>query len=98
MKFEINFTSTAASHIRTYRKFEQKIILDTIDEQLSNEPTIETRNRKRLEGNDLSTWELRVDNYRVFYDVLEDCNIVEIKAIGHKEHNILYIGGKEVEL
>ncbi|MEQ8383898.1 MAG: type II toxin-antitoxin system RelE/ParE family toxin [Coleofasciculus sp. A1-SPW-01] len=100
MKFEINFTPIAANHIRAYRKFAQKTILDSIEAQLSNEPTLETRNRKRLGENELSDWELRVDNYRVFYDVVieDDSCIVQIKAVGHKEHNTLYIGGKEVQI
>ena len=42
MKFEIAFTGTAAGHVRSYRKFDQRIILDAIDEQLSHEPTTET--------------------------------------------------------
>lgn len=100
MAFEINFTSNAANHVRAYRKFEQKIILDAIEEQLSCEPTVETRNRKRLGENELSDWELRIDNYRVFYDVVikDEDRIVQIKAVGHKEHNTLYIGGKEFQL
>ncbi|MCU0543064.1 MAG: hypothetical protein MUE44_12965 [Oscillatoriaceae cyanobacterium Prado104] len=53
MKFEINFTATAACHIRAYRKFEQQIILDAIEEQLVNEPTAETRNKKQLGENEL---------------------------------------------
>ena len=100
MEFEINFTPTAASHVRAYRKFEQQIILDAIEEQLLQEPTTETRNRKQLGENEFSDWELRVDKYRVFYDVVIEGNsgIVQIKAVGHKEHNTLYIGGKEVQL
>ncbi|EDX77963.1 hypothetical protein MC7420_7701 [Coleofasciculus chthonoplastes PCC 7420] len=41
-----------------------------------------------------------MDNYRVFYDVVieDDSCIVQIKAVGHKEHNTLYIGGKEVQI
>jgi mRNA-degrading endonuclease RelE of RelBE toxin-antitoxin system len=48
----------------------------------------------------MSDWELRVQQYRVFYDVLieEDPQVVKIKAVGHKDHNTLYIGGKEVDL
>ena len=100
MPFEIEFTQTAANHVRTYRKFEQQIILDAIGEQLPQEATTETRNRKRLGENELSDWELRVQKFRVFYDVIheEDRQIVKIKAVGHKEHNTLYIGGKEVQL
>ncbi len=98
--FEIDFTSAAVNHIRGYRKFEQQIILDAIEEQLAYEPVTETRNRKRLGENELSNWELRVDKYRVFYDVVieVDARVVQVKAIGHKEHNTLYIGDKEVQL
>jgi mRNA-degrading endonuclease RelE of RelBE toxin-antitoxin system len=100
MAFEIRFTNTAASHIRVYRKFEQRVILDTIEEQLQHEPTTETRNKKRLGENELSDWELRVQRFGVFYDVIgeDDCQIVKVKAVGHKDHNTLYIGGKEVAL
>jgi mRNA-degrading endonuclease RelE of RelBE toxin-antitoxin system len=70
MRFEIAFTRTAADHVRSYRKYEQQIILDAIDQQLAHEPTTETRNRKRLGGNELSHWEMRVGDFRIFYDVL----------------------------
>jgi mRNA-degrading endonuclease RelE of RelBE toxin-antitoxin system len=100
MAFEIQFTKTASDHVRAYRKFEQRIILDAVQEQLEQEPTAETRNKKRLGENELSDWELRVGQFRVFYDVLveEDRQLVKVKAVGHKDHNTLYIGGKEVSL
>ena len=72
MPFEIEFTQTAANHVRAYRKFEQQIVLDAIGEQLPHEATTETRNRKRLGENELSNWELRVQKFRVFYDVLHE--------------------------
>jgi hypothetical protein len=36
----------------------------------------------------------------VFYDVIVDADhqTVKIKAVGHKEHNKLYIADREVEL
>jgi mRNA-degrading endonuclease RelE of RelBE toxin-antitoxin system len=100
MKFEIAFTQTAADHVRAYRKFEQRIILDAIDEQLTHEPVTETRNRKRLSESELSDWELRVQDFRVFYDVAveEAAGVVKIKAIGHKKHGILRVGDREVQL
>jgi mRNA-degrading endonuclease RelE of RelBE toxin-antitoxin system len=100
MTFEINVTAIAADHVRTYRKFEQRIILDAIEQQLRHEPMVETRNKKRLGENELSDWELRAERFRVFYDIglEEDRPCVTIKAVGHKEHNILYIGGKETYL
>ncbi len=100
MAFEIRFTPTAADHVCAYKKFEQQIILDAVEEQLGHEPTTETRNRKRISENPLSDWELRVQAFRVFYDILEedDRHVVKIKAVGHKTHNKLYVGGKEVQL
>jgi mRNA-degrading endonuclease RelE of RelBE toxin-antitoxin system len=100
VKFEITLTQTAAEHVRSFRKYEQQIILDAIAEQLAHEPTVETRNRKRLGENELSDWELRVDDIRVFYDVFLDdrqCT-VKIKAVGRKDHGVLRIGDKEVRL
>ena len=98
--FIINFTQTAAGHVRAFTMFQQKIILDAVEEQLRHNPNVETRNRKRLGKNELSDWELRVQNFRVFYDVILVTNrrVVKIKAVGHKEHNMLYIGGKVVQL
>jgi mRNA-degrading endonuclease RelE of RelBE toxin-antitoxin system len=100
MRFEIAFTRTAADHVRSYRKYEQQIILDAIDQQLAHEPTTETRNRKRLSENELSDWEMRVGDFRIFYDVLieDERGTVKIKAVGHKEHGVLRIGDSEVRL
>jgi mRNA-degrading endonuclease RelE of RelBE toxin-antitoxin system len=100
MEFGIDLTQRAADHVRAYRKFEQRIILDAIQEQLQYEPALETRSRKRLGDNELSDWELRIQKFRVFYDVLieGDRRTVKINAVGHKEHNTLYIAGKEVRL
>jgi mRNA-degrading endonuclease RelE of RelBE toxin-antitoxin system len=100
MAFQIEFTQTAADHVRSLRKFDQKIVLDGIEEQLRHQPTTETRNRKKLTANELSDWELRVDAFRVFYDVVEEAEsrVVMIKAIGYKEHNTLRVGREEVNL
>jgi mRNA-degrading endonuclease RelE of RelBE toxin-antitoxin system len=100
MRFFIDFTETAADHVRALRKFEQQLVLDAVERQLRHEPATETRNRKRLGPNELSDWELRVGRFRVFYDIVleDDQNIVKIKAVGHKEHNKLYIGGRETVL
>lgn len=68
------------------------------ERQLIHEPTKETRNRKPLRPNDLSQWELRVGDFRVFYDVDVEKEETLIKAVGEKGHNKLYIRGKEYEL
>src|SRR5262245_55601809 len=100
MAFEIDFTQTAADHIGGYRKFDQKIILDGIEQQLVHEPLTETRSWARLGPNELADWELRVEKFRVFYDVDvgDERSAVKIKAVGHKEHNTLFVAGREVRL
>ena len=47
--------------------------------------------------NALGPWELRIENYRVFYE-LADGTTVKIVAIGYKEHNDLFIRGRRVQL
>ena len=96
--FELRFSQDAKEDLKSFKKFEQTSILDAIPEQLASEPQTETRNRKPLRTNDLAAWELRVDRYRIFYDVDSGNSIVFIKAIGWKDHNILWIRGKEYTL
>jgi mRNA-degrading endonuclease RelE of RelBE toxin-antitoxin system len=100
MTFDIGFTRTAADHLRALRKADQTKIFDAIEAQLRHDARTETRNRKRLSENELADWKLRVEDFRVFYDVAEegDRQTVKIKAIGHKVHNTLFVGGKEMKL
>ncbi len=72
---------------------------DNNDRKLRYEPNLETRNRKPMEPNPLATWELRVGQFRVFYHIEDNSvKIVYIIAIGYKEHNQLFIGGKRFDL
>lgn len=96
--FDVGFTSKARADLRYLKKAAQSAVLDAIEKHLANEPLKETRNRKPLRPNDLSEWELRVGIHRVFYDVDVVAGSVTIKAIGWKEHNKLFIGGKEYDL
>ena len=94
MAFGVKFTPQALEHLRAYRKAEQKAIAGAIKRQLPHEPLVQTRNRKPLRDNPLSRWELRVGDHRVFYDVDTSDQVVEVKAIGHKMHNRLFLGRK----
>lgn len=96
--FQIALTPGALEHLRTLRKYDRNIVLDAIETQLKHQPEEETRNRKRLRPNKLAEWELRVDQFRVFYDVLAEDSLVKIEAVGYKEGNTLFIGGQEYEL
>lgn len=95
MIFILTFTDSALDDLDYFKKYEQGVIVDAIDQQLLHEPGVETRNRKVLDPNPLAQWELRVGAYRVFYDLTVSGRMVTVKAIGWKEHNKLYIRGKE---
>jgi mRNA-degrading endonuclease RelE of RelBE toxin-antitoxin system len=98
MPYEIKFTDSALEDLNYLKKFDQKIVVDAITGQLQHEPIVQTRNKKPLRPNDLSSWELRVDCFRVFYDADPEIQAILIKAIGWKEHNTLIIRGKEYNL
>ncbi|OHB95982.1 MAG: hypothetical protein A2Z57_14330 [Planctomycetes bacterium RIFCSPHIGHO2_12_39_6] len=97
-EYQIEVTDDAKADLYHYTAFEQKIITEEIRNQLSQQPLIETRNRKKLRDNPIASWELRSNKYRIFYEVNEIPRKVTIVAIGHKEHNLLLIKGKEVKI
>ena len=66
--------------------------------QLRHQPDEPTAHRKPLEANSLAPWELRIGDFRVFYDIVHDDEVVVIVAVGQKGHNQLWIGGEEIEL
>ena len=96
--YDLVIEEKAFRELAGFRASEQRLILDSIDQQLPAEPMTETRNRKPLRLNELASWELRVGRFRVFYDIDAATNTVRVKAIGAKEGNRLLIGGEEFEL
>ncbi|WP_353259873.1 type II toxin-antitoxin system RelE family toxin [Prochlorothrix hollandica] len=91
--YEIDFTRTAFQDLKCFRKYEQNIILDAIQTQLTHEPALETQNRFRRNPPELSEWELRVGTYRVLYNVDTVIQIVRIERIGSKPNNTLNFRG-----
>lgn len=98
MAFKIELSPRARDNLTRLRKRDQQIVVDSIEEQLIHQPAHPTRQRKKLEDNDLAPWELRIGDFRVFYDVDPDAEVVIVVAIGKKKHNILRIGDEEIEL
>jgi mRNA-degrading endonuclease RelE of RelBE toxin-antitoxin system len=77
---------------------QRSIVFDSVAEQLTHEPMSETRNRKEMRPNPLASWELRIGNLRVYYDVTEDPQIVAVVAVGIKRSNRVFIGGEEIDV
>lgn len=97
-EYRIEVTENAKDDLSIYTVFERKTITFAIREQLMQQPSVETRKRKKLRDSPVAAWELRAERYRIFYEVDEPTRKVTIIAVGHKEHNTLYIRGKEVPL
>lgn len=88
--FTINYVESVAEDLADIRAFERRHLLDQIEQQLSHEPNRATKNRKILRGltppweHAPPVWELRVNQYRVFYDVDESAGQVVVRAVRYK--------------
>jgi mRNA-degrading endonuclease RelE of RelBE toxin-antitoxin system len=88
--FTVEYARSVVDDLADLRAFDRKQLLDRIEEQLTHQPTQETRNKKILVGlsppweHEEPVWELRVGDYRIFYDVDEDASRVRVRAIRHK--------------
>jgi mRNA interferase RelE/StbE len=96
--FEIRISEDAERHLKACSARHQRILLQAIEEQLSHQPTVSTRNRKQLRANPVATWELRVQEFRVLYNVDEAIVTVFIVAIAVKDGSKLIIEGEEYTL
>jgi mRNA-degrading endonuclease RelE of RelBE toxin-antitoxin system len=99
LPYSIEYSPDAEDHLRFLTARQQAIVLDTVDEQLTHQPTVETRNRKPMRPNPLAPWELRIGPLRVYYDVEDTPEPkVYIRAVGIKERNRVRIAGAIFEL
>jgi len=96
--FELRFSEDAERHLKDLPARDRRLILDAIEEQLSHQPTVPTRNRKPLRPNPLATWELRVQEFRVLYNVDQEIVTVFVVAVAIKEGDKFIIGGEEYPL
>ena len=99
MAYSIIYSPEAVDHLAALPKATQELVLDQVEEQLSHEPALPTRNRKVLRPNPIAPWELRLGDVRVFYAVEEEPEPrVAVAAVGVKHHNELWIGKEKIEL
>ena len=96
--FDIAFTPRALDDIDWLHKRERVIVFDGVEDQLTHQPNVETRNKKKLRPNSVAEWEIRIDKFRVFYDVDIETRVVGIKMIGYKEGSRLFVRGEEFNL
>ena len=88
--YKITYSESVADDLKALRARERSEILDEIEVQLLHEPNRETRNRKKLIGltppweHVPPVWELRISDYRAFYDIDEKAGSVMVRAIRYK--------------
>jgi mRNA-degrading endonuclease RelE of RelBE toxin-antitoxin system len=99
VEYRIEYSPNAEQHLYQLPARQRRIVLDGVDAQLVHQPTIGTRNRKRMRPNPLAPWELRLGNLRVYYDVAEEPEpLVIVLAIGRKVRSQVWIGSETIDL
>lgn len=90
VQFTILFSKSVKQDLRDLRAYDRQIVLDAIETQLSYAPNVETRKRKLLRNfippfdAVMPIWQLRVGEFRVFYDVDESWYRVYVRAVRKK--------------
>jgi mRNA-degrading endonuclease RelE of RelBE toxin-antitoxin system len=98
MVYVIEFSADAERHLADLSVRDRHTVLDAIETQLGHEPMTPTKHRKLLRPNPVAAWELRIGEFRVFYNVQQEHILVVVVAVGRKEHNQLTINGKVIPL
>ncbi len=98
MPYEILFISSAKEDLKRLRKTDQVKVLDRIERHLIYEPSRQSKSRiKRLRGNLFPPFRLRVDEFRIYYDVDEAANKVIIYGVMRKEDAEAWLAQKILE-
>lgn len=90
MAFAVLIMPSALGELQAIDIFYRRQISHAIDEQLRHQPTTATRNRKVLRITRASfafeppLWELRIGDFRVFYDTDEEKQTVYVRAVRDK--------------
>lgn len=85
--FGIEFAPEALLELQQLRATDQRRVVDAVEKQLSHEPEKTARRRKQLVGISppweqvRPVWQLRVGDFRVFYDVDSEARLVIIRSI-----------------
>jgi mRNA-degrading endonuclease RelE of RelBE toxin-antitoxin system len=88
--YDIRLAESVEEDLGKIPVFYRNQILDAIGDQLAYAPVSPTKHRKLLATlippweAVLPVWELRVGEYRVFYDVSEEQSMVYVRAVRRK--------------
>jgi hypothetical protein len=101
--YQIIYDVEVRRHLAAIDRKYHPLIQQTIEQQLSHQPGVETRNRKPLQrpSSTGADWELRCgpnNRFRVLYRIVDTRHESYVLAVGIKDGNRLLIGGEEFEL
>jgi mRNA-degrading endonuclease RelE of RelBE toxin-antitoxin system len=87
--YRIEYAEGVEDELAAIKPFVRRRIMDAADELLAHQPLTRTRNRKPLASPARvpasgPIWELRIGNYRVFYDVDESKSVATVRAVHQK--------------
>ena len=102
-RFSIVYAPQLKTHIKAIERKYHSLIRRTIEDQLTYNPDVETKNKKPLKRPvELGAeWEIRFgpDNrFRVFYEVDRENRQIYVLALGVKKENRLFLGKEEIPL
>jgi mRNA-degrading endonuclease RelE of RelBE toxin-antitoxin system len=89
-RFQIELSKISKRDFDAIRAFDQRRISAAVDSKLCVDPDVETRDKKCLGSEPANfsytppLWELRVDAFRIFYEVDRDGEVVYVHAIRQK--------------
>lgn len=94
MPYEIIITSVAEDEIGLLSTFDRATLLDAIESHLTHQPATESRSRiKKLVQPAISQYRLRVGEFRVYYDVVEDDSRIVVLHVWEKGRRSTPEGG-----
>lgn len=96
--YDVQFSEDAERHLKGLTARDRGIVVAAIEEQLTQQPTVADAAPKLLRTNPLAAWELRVQEFRVLYNVQEDVVRVLVVAVAVEDGNRFVIEAEEYPL
>lgn len=82
MAYHVVYSPNAQRDLSSIRRFDRNAILDAIQKHLCSEPLKESRSTiKKMDQPFWSQYRLRVGDFRVYYDVDEDQEVVTVLRV-----------------
>ena len=92
MPYTIELQPDAWTDLKALRKGHQVKILQAIDQHLTHDPTRQSKSRiKHMRSGTRPPYRLRVDEFRVYYDVLVEDMLVIIYGVVDKEYSLAWL-------